>query len=214
MAPQSKSGYRNIMRALSASGSGLPLRSMANRLLTRAELSTTPGPHMGMALDCYTNCTSPLRKHADFMVHLQIKAIIAGQSAELTKENALKALKEQLLSARTATTEAERWLAGRYLQRLSNADPERQFEGVISHVNSSGFTVRLSENGLEGFVDLRKDPEKFSYDKWTASLTSTTRRFQLEQGVTVQFRDIDRENLFLALFEVAPDCGLKPPKSS
>ena len=42
------------------------------------------------------------------------------------------------------------------------------FKAHITHVNSSGFTVRLDDNGLEGFVDLRKDPEKFSYDKWTS----------------------------------------------
>ncbi len=210
--PLSKSGYRNIMRSLSASGSGLPLRSMANRLLTRAELSTTPGLHMGMALDCYTNCTSPLRKYTDFLVHLQIKAILAGQTPNLTEESALAALKEQLLAARAATNEAERWLASRFLRRLTEAEPGRRFAATVTHINSSGFTVRLTENGLEGFVDLRKDPEKFSYDKWTASLTSTTRRFQLEQPVEVEFKGVDEENRFLALFELAPDCGLKPPK--
>ena len=50
--------------------------------------------------------------------------------------------------------------------------------------------MRLDDNGLEGFVDLRKDPEKFSYDKWTASLTSTTRRFQLEQPVELSFHGV------------------------
>jgi ribonuclease R len=67
-------GYRNIMRGLAAPEQELPLRSMANRLLTRAQVSATAGPHMGMALPGYTNCTSPLRKYVDFLVHEQIKA--------------------------------------------------------------------------------------------------------------------------------------------
>jgi ribonuclease R len=86
------------------------------------------------------------------------------------------------------------------------------FKGKIVHVNSSGFSVRIADNGLEGLVDLRKDPEKFSYDKWTASLTSTTRRFQLEQSVELRFVAVDTANQYRALFQLVEGCGLKPPK--
>ncbi|WP_116367175.1 ribonuclease R family protein [Parahaliea mediterranea] len=210
--PATKSGYRTIMRALGASGSSLPLRGMVNRLLTRAELSTEPGLHMGMALDAYTNCTSPLRKYMDFLVHLQIKGLLGGDDPASTDPQDLARLREKLQNARSATTEAERWLASRYLQRLVDAEPGRSFRGTVAHINSSGFSVRLDDNGLEGFVDLRKDPEKFSYDKWTASLTSTTRRFQLEQSVEVHFTGADPEAGFLSLFSLVEGCGLKPPK--
>ena len=66
--------YRQIMNRLAAGDGELPLRAMVNRLLARAELDTEPGPHMGLGLDCYTNCTSPLRKYTDYLVHRQIKA--------------------------------------------------------------------------------------------------------------------------------------------
>lgn len=211
--PGSKSGYRNIMRALGASASGLPLRAMVNRLLTRAELTQTPGLHMGMALDCYTNCTSPLRKYADFLVHLQIKAVLAGQEPKITEQAMLDQLRGKLATARGATGEAERWLASRYLERLAKAEPGRRFAATVSHINSSGFTARLADCGLEGVVDLRKDPEKFSYDKWTASLTSTTRRFALEQKVEVCFEGIDRDNGFQVQFSLVECCGLKPAKT-
>ncbi|MFV0278669.1 MAG: RNB domain-containing ribonuclease, partial [Parahaliea sp.] len=209
-----KSGYRTIMRALGASASQLPLRSMVNRLLARAELTQEPGLHMGMGLDCYTNCTSPLRKYVDFLVHLQIKAILAGGDGSQTAadDSTLERLREHLLNARSATGEAERWLASRYLQRLEQEEPGRSYSGVVAHINSSGFSVRLTDNGLEGLVDLRKDPEKFSYDKWTASLTSTTRRFQLEQPVTVLLAGTEADSQHLSLFTLAQGCGLKPLK--
>ncbi|MEZ5502516.1 MAG: RNB domain-containing ribonuclease [Halioglobus sp.] len=57
--PGAVKSYRDIMRGLAAPERTLPLRSMVNRLLTRADLSTEPAPHMGMALASYTNCTSP-----------------------------------------------------------------------------------------------------------------------------------------------------------
>ena len=66
---------------------------------------------------------------------------------------------------------------------------------------------------MEGFADLRKDAEKFSYDKWTASLTSTTRRFQLNQAVQLQFVGIDEENQYQALFAPIDGCGLKATES-
>ncbi len=205
-------GYKDIMRALSGTETALPLRTMANRLLTRAEITASPGPHMGMALEHYTNCTSPLRKYVDFLVHLQIKAILRGQPAQQVDKPTLESLAEHIRTARAATLEAERWLAGKHLGRVVERQEDKTFKARVVHVNSSGFNVRLDDNGLEGFVDLRKDPEKFSYDKWTASLTSTTRRFQLEGEVEVSFVGVDRENRYQASFALVEGCGLKPPK--
>ena len=209
--PASVEGYRDIMRGLADPDHALPLRNMVNRLLTRAGLSSEAGAHMGMALDCYTNCTSPLRKYVDFLVHLQIKAVLNGGEAQQVSSKTLEDLGQRLRTSRTATLEAERWLAGRYLARLA-AERESAFPARITHVSSGGFNVRMEENGLEGSVDLRQDPEKFSYDKWTASLTSTTRRFSLNQLVELQFLDADAENQYVARFKPVEGCGLKPPK--
>ncbi len=212
--PGDRAGYRRIMLHLSAPSQSLPLRAMINRFLTRAELSTEPSAHMGMSLECYTNCTSPLRKYVDFLAHTQIKAILHGDSGNLVDAESLTALAERLANARLASQDAERWLAANYLSRIAREHKESSGEDLIFpanivHINSSGFSVRLDANGLEGFVDLRKDPEKFSYDKWTSSLTSTTRRFQLEQSVEVQLQGIERESRHRALFRLAPGCGLK-----
>ena len=204
-------GYRQIVRGLAAPEHALPLRTMINRLLTRAEVNAAPAPHMGMALECYTNCTSPLRKYVDLLVHLQIKAVLAGQPGELANPEQLSQLGERLAATRAATFEADRWLAGNYLRKLA-ADGDGVFKARVTHVTSGGFNVRIDGNGLEGNVDLRQDPEKFSYDKWTASLTSTTRRFALEQEVQLRFLDIDSESQYQARFELVPGCGLKPPK--
>jgi ribonuclease R len=206
-------GYRQVLAALAEPDQPLPLRGMINWLLTRAELSTLPSEHMGMALSAYTNFTSPLRKAIDFLVHLQIKALLAGDTAQRVSHDMLERTSRSISRCREATLSAERWLAGNYLSRLA-AEGQQAFDGTIVYVNSSGFTVKLRESGLEGFVDLRKDPEKFSYDKWTASLTSTTRRFQLEQQVEVRFSGISEQDNKLCQFTLQPDCGLKAPKSS
>lgn len=211
LSPDQVEGYRDILRTLSGANQALPLRAMVNRLLTRAQLSTVAAPHMGMALPHYSNCTSPLRKYVDFLAHLQIKALLHGEPATRVDQATLDAISERLATARAATLEAERWLAGKFLARQA-AQPGTTFKAHVSHVNSSGFNVRLDDTGLEGFVDLRQDPEKFSYDKWTASLTSTTRRFQLEQAVELTFEGVDAGNQYQAVFALVAGCGLKPPK--
>ncbi|MBT4519231.1 MAG: VacB/RNase II family 3'-5' exoribonuclease [Halieaceae bacterium] len=201
-------GYRDTMRILSAPEQTLPLRSMVNRFLTRATLSTHPDFHMGMALGVYTNCTSPLRKYADFLTHLQIKSVLHGNTPNLVTPEMLSKVSAQLALIRTATQEAERWLASVYLASQAKLTGPI-FTATVSHVISSGFIAQVDKNGLEGFVDLRNDPEKFSYDKWQASLTSTTRRFALEQTVEIKFLRVE-QGTHQVLFGLVPDTGLKP----
>lgn len=200
--------YRKIMQGLASTEQTLPLRAMVNRLLTRATLSTEAAVHMGMSLDSYTNCTSPLRKYMDFLVHLQIKSALHGGPCDLVSADMLASLADNLQRARAAMNEAERWLASNYIEKRAEKSGG-VFKGVISHITSSGFSVRIDDTGLEGAVDLRKNPEKFSFDKWNASLTSTTRRFALEQAVEVKFLGVD-ESQHQIQFGLADGCGLKP----
>ncbi len=200
--------YRAVMQCLSSDQQTLPLRGMVNRLLTRATLSTEPAVHMGMSLDAYTNCTSPLRKHMDFLVHLQIKSALHNGPVNLVSQDALTALSDNLQRNRFAMNEAEQWLASNYLEKQAQK-AGAIFKGTVSHITSSGFSVRMDDSGLEGWIDLRKDPEKFSFDKWTASLTSSTRRFALEQAVEVKFLRVEDAS-HQSLFAVVDGCGLKP----
>jgi ribonuclease R len=204
-------GYRTVLADLGQHGHALPLRDMVNRLLSRAHLSQTAGPHMGLATEVYTNFTSPLRKALDFYVHLQISACLAKDSSAHYPVAQLAEITRSLGRSRAAINAADRRLAANYLQKLKTAGQDR-FNGSVSHITSSGFTVKLDDSGLEGLVDLRPEAEKFSFDKWTMSLTSTTRRFQLAQAVEVTFVDAPAEGDFLSRFVLVDGCGMKPPK--
>jgi ribonuclease R len=167
---------------------------------------------MGMALESYTNCTSPLRKYVDFLVHQQIKALLHTGKITPLEPQVLTDLSLRIATCRAATLEAERWLAGNYLTRLATEEG-MVFKARVTHVSSGGFNAVMDDNGLQGSIDLRKDPEKFSYDKWTASLTSSTRRFELGQAVELTFVGMDRENQYTACFALLTGCGAKLKKS-
>ena len=204
-------GYRAVLADLGRDEHGAPLREMVNRLLSRALLSDQPGPHMGLATEAYTNFTSPLRKALDFYVHLQISAKLTGNSDINYPIDQLPEITRAIGRSREAVSAADRRLTSRYLNKLK-AEGRSRFNGKVNHITSSGFTVKLDDNGLEGLVDLRPEEEKFSFDKWTMSLTSTTRRFELLQPVEVEFIDAPADGDYLALFALVEGCGLKPPK--
>jgi ribonuclease R len=204
-------GYRAVLADLGRDEHGAPLREMVNRLLSRALLSDQPGPHMGLATEAYTNFTSPLRKALDFYVHLQISAKLTGNSDINYPIDQLPEITRAIGRSREAVSAADRRLTSRYLNKLK-AEGRSRFNGKVNHITSSGFTVKLDDNGLEGLVDLRPEEEKFSFDKWTMSLTSTTRRFELLQPVEVEFIDAPADGDYLALFALVEGCGLKAPK--
>jgi ribonuclease R len=192
--------YREIMVKLNDSSHDLPLRAMVNRLLARAELQTEPGAHMGMALDCYSNCTSPLRKYTDYLVHRQIKSTLHDGNRRAVTSEQLTGVAERLARGRQASQEAELWLQCEFLAKHVGEEQTAR----ITHISSTGFTARLLESGINGIVDFRKDPEKFSFDRWTATLSSPTRQFQLEQELKIRIERVDvarREIVFAPVAE-------------
>ncbi len=207
--PDTIDGYRNIMQRVQDASHELPLRSMLNRLLTRARLSKKPGAHMGMSLDAYTNCTSPLRKYLDFLVHLQIKAALRDDKPQLFDQNELDALSKRLQQLREVSQEAERWLALQYLQRLAKTDPG-PWPARVSHLGPQGLTVRLDANGLEGLVDLRREKEKFKIDRHTATVKSKTRLLRVDDAVLVSLDGVDESAAHMPLFRLDAASGLKP----
>ena len=142
-------------------------------------------------------------------MHLQISACLTGDNTARYPIDQLPVITRAIGRSREAVAAADRRLTARYLDKLK-AEGRSQFTGTVSHITSSGFTVKLDENGLEGLVDLRPEEEKFSFDKWTMSLTSTTRRFQLLQSVEVTFIGAPAEGDFSPCSHWLKDAGQRP----
>ena len=144
-------------------------------------------------------------------MHRQIKAVLHGDAtaAELSN-NDLSGLSARLATVRAqATREAELWLQCEFLA----SSVGEEFEAVVAQISSSGFTAKLIDNGIEGQVDLRKDPEKFSFDRWAATLTSPSRSFRLEQTLRVRLERVDptrREILFVPVSDSDPNLMHQP----
>lgn len=180
-------GYRQLINSIDDSIE-FPVRSVLSRMLERGQLSTEPKPHVGMGLPRYTTFTSPIRKYTDLLVHRIVKAKLKGQDQPTLNDEQLAGLQTSLDNARQARSQMEQWLKCQHISSMLNETAA----GVVSQINSNGFTVRL-ENGIEGFVETRLLPEKYSFDPLRLRLTSKSRVVELDQSITIVVQEVDSE---------------------
>ena len=126
-------GFRTLINELNAASGERPLRSMINRLMSRASFSVKPAPHMGMALPVYTNGTSPLRKALDFCVHLQVKAMLATQVSR-QRPPLYSTLSIRPVLNRQAVTAANNWLSCNFQTPVTM---DVYHDAQIVHINTS-----------------------------------------------------------------------------
>jgi VacB/RNase II family 3'-5' exoribonuclease len=186
-------GYKALIQALASCESEVPLKTLFSRFLIRSEFTTTAKPHQGMGFDMYSTFTSPIRKYNDLLVHRIIKSKLSGKKAPVLSADVIANLQERLITGRNAVYQAENWLK---LQFLANST-QTEFDGNIVQLNQGGFTVQLTEIGLDGFVDLRK--QKFDFDKVYLTHKKGDVSYQLNTAVKVSVKTIDLENRKLEL---------------
>lgn len=179
--------YRQLISGIKDEELDFPVRSVLSRMLERGRLNTQPKPHFGMGLKAYTTFTSPIRKYSDLHVHRLIKAKLHKTEATLLNEQQLEQLQDSLGKARQARQQMEQWLKCQYLQ----AHQGERAEGIVSQINSNGFTVRLNGTGIEGFVDTRLIKEKYSFDPLRLRLTSKSLIVELDQAINITIDELD-----------------------
>jgi ribonuclease R len=146
---------------------GKPEERLVNTVLLRsmkqAHYSDKNLSHYGLALDCYTHFTSPIRRYPDLLVHRQLRKRIEGKHP--TREDFSQ--EAQHLSQRERVAmEAEREILKRYRVKFMEERVGKQFDGFISGVTPFGFFVELEELFVEGLVPIRNLPDDyFLYDE-------------------------------------------------
>ena len=180
-------GYLQLMKAIDDPSLEFPLRAVLSRLLERSYLKTCPNPHQGMGLAAYTTFTSPIRKYSDLMVHRIIKAKLNTQPAPDYNQEILETLMTAQGNARQASSQMQQWLKC----QLIKPQQGKQFSGHVSQINSNGFTVRLDELLIEGFVETRLLGEKYSFDPMRLRLSSKSQTIELDQPIEVVVKEVD-----------------------
>lgn len=168
--------------------------------MKRALYSIEDIGHFGLATGCYTHFTSPIRRYPDLLVHRLLKKSLTGEKAlsktleyleyELAGICALCSQREQLIES--AERESDSLIQARFMHKYQG----ECFQGVITAVRSIGFSVRLEEYLVEGFVHAsRLGNDFYQLDEKEACLKgkSSGRMFRLGQKLKLILQLSDPE---------------------
>jgi ribonuclease R len=178
-------GFIKTVQALNQSDEFKPLALLISRQLDKSSLTCEAAPHFGMGLPYYTTFTSPLRKAQDYLVHRQISHLLKQQRYPI-KAALLDQLMQATQAIRNTVADAEQWLKCQYIAKNTEL-----FDASILRIFSTGFQVKLVENGIEGFISTKDMEDKFSFNQERLQATRKGQLFQLDQIVKVQVKQID-----------------------
>jgi exoribonuclease-2 len=189
-------GYRQLIRTLQGQPEAASQLAALRLTLQAGVLTTTPSPHLGLAMEHYATVTSPIRRYNDFYNHRALRAILQASSPASFSEqqqpltaDELADMQKRIGSSRAASRDLEQWLYCLFLMEFKQQSPEQTLSGHVFRVTSQGVTVKLDDWGINGFVKL--DPKAFKFDPDRMTLTGQDQNYVLNQAVQVQIERVD-----------------------
>lgn len=155
--------------------------------------------HFGLASECYTHFTSPIRRYPDLIVHRILRESRKGHLSEKRKRYLSENLPEIAAHSsekERAADDAEREVVNSLKVRFMKDKVGEEYEGIISGVTSYGFFVQLKEIFIEGLVHvstLRDDYYNIFEKAHLLKGEHTKRVFRLGDEVNVRVDRVDLE---------------------
>ncbi|MCB4756765.1 MAG: ribonuclease R [Elusimicrobia bacterium] len=192
--PQDKDpSHPSALSAVLAASEGTPLQPLVHlmvlRNLKQAMYSPVNKGHYGLASECYTHFTSPIRRYPDLIVHRLLKERLRGSERRDHWTSALPGLCEHASKRERVAVDAEREFLDIQKTRLMEPHVGEIFNGVISTVTNFGFFVQLDEFFVEGLVHVSHlGRDYFIFDEFRMTLVGrrTGRVFAVGQKVKVR----------------------------
>ncbi|NPA12372.1 MAG: ribonuclease R [Aquificae bacterium] len=172
------------------------VRFMALRTMKQAKYTVENIGHFGLASDCYTHFTSPIRRYADITVHRLLKKDLKNKfkKKELeTLPNKLEEVAKQCSKMERVADDAERDALDILKLRILSSHIGEVFEGIITGVMSFGLFVELNRYLIEGLIPIASLPGKFKYDELNQKLVGKDREFRLGDKINVKIEKVDED---------------------
>lgn len=202
------------VRALLAGIDNSAIRSVISqrilRAMKRAVYSATSSGHFGLALDHYTQFTSPIRRYPDLEVHRSLKCALkipgysTGSVEQLTDR--AKHLSECERRAQEAEWEAQKIEKIRFMTHRIG----KEYPGTVTQVMEYGAYIELDEPFIDGFIPVATLDEFYRFNPVGNTLSNPDGSMILKPGKRVIIRvavaDLDRGMLDFHLVRPAsPD---------
>jgi ribonuclease R len=215
--PNLKEEIQKILKRLGGKPEEYVLKINLLRSLKRAQYSTDPIGHYGLAKDNYTHFTSPIRRYADLIVH---RTLARSQSKQRRTHpptqpgpptydvDTLDSMAHHCSITERIADEAEKEATKQklleYFERQIKLQQRDSFEALVTEVRNYGLLVELPEFMLNGLVRVSDMEDDFyHFDPSNQILKGKTSQRVLKAGMHlhVQVARIDR---FKKLIDFAP----------
>ncbi|MCS6989778.1 MAG: ribonuclease R [Chloroherpetonaceae bacterium] len=177
--------------------SEVALRSMAKAVYSDRNIG-----HYGLAFDCYTHFTSPIRRYPDLITHrLLYEYETLRQQGKRLRQTRLKKLRETIPAICEHASAQERLATDAERDSIKLKQVEyisehigNVYSGVISGVTEFGVYVRIDDIGVEGLVHIKNLQDDFyEFDERIYALVGkrSHRRLQLGKRVKIKVHGVD-----------------------
>ena len=198
---------RDDLNRIAKAASGSPLEYSIHlallRNLKRALYSSNLNEHFGLAFDCYTHFTSPIRRYADLAVHRLLCAIEAGRPPPLSQEDVARIAGHCSETERNADDAEEESVVIKRMEYYEAMLHERKtgpFDGLIVSVIPKGLIVELVDTlqrGLLPFSSLVDDYYVSHPDRTHAVGRRHRRKWSIGQRLKVMLSKVDSARRFV-----------------
>jgi ribonuclease R len=168
------------------------VHTMVLRSLKQAVYSPKNAGHYGLASDCYTHFTSPIRRYPDLVVHRLVREKLRHRLDPKRQDHwrkALPGIAAEASARERLAVDAEREFLELKRVQLMQKRVGDLFDGVAVSVTSFGLFVQLSDIFVEGLVHLSNLRDDFYiFDEVRATLRGrrTGRTLRIGQRVRVK----------------------------
>lgn len=191
--------YSELLEKIKNTPKGKVIHTALLRSMKLARYDTKNQKHFGLASDCYTHFTSPIRRYPDLLVHRLLKA-------ELKKNHkysdSLEEAANHCSQQERIAEEAEREFMSLKKAQFMKDKVGSQFVGFVSHITDSGFLVELDPYFIEGWIplsSLQDDFYQFIPEHYYLKGRRTKREFHLGQKLLVEVSHVDLDKRIIGL---------------
>lgn len=154
----SPAAYAEVIERAEELGLGELASLIVVQSMKRAMYSVENRGHFGLASECYTHFTSPIRRYPDLVIHRLLKYLIDEERegtqhpGDLLSEKALADIALHCSTRERMIESAERESDDRVEALFMQRHQGEKFAALITSVKSNGFGVRLKDVYVEGYV--------------------------------------------------------------
>lgn len=168
------------------------INTMLLRMMAKAKYDVYNIGHYGLASECYTHFTSPIRRYPDLLVHRLLKKYLINNEVSVEHQqyafNMISQRAEQASKRERDAIECEYEVNDMKIAEYMENHIGEEFEGTISSVTKFGMFVTLN-NTIEGLVrvgDLKDDYYEYNDNLMSLIGRHTKKIYRLGDKVKVK----------------------------